>query len=108
MNTNKTIFLNGLTTASFWSFQTHNTIFTNQCEKMSCPSCIQRPVSNQRPLEHELSPITTRPGLTPNPKETYALGSGCSTLGRADPTPENSSLNPKSQNDVIFSQIIFS
>ena len=61
------IFLNGPTPFSFFvyfqSFQTYiNTIFTtNQCEK--CPSSIQYWDSNPRPLEHESSPITTRPGL---------------------------------------------
>ena len=62
-------FLNGPTPFSFFvyfqSFQTNiNTIFTtNQCEK--CPSSIQYWDSNPRPLEHESSPITTRPGLRP-------------------------------------------
>ena len=52
----------------FRSFPTNNTIFTtNQCEKMSkCPSSIRRRDSNPRPYEHELSPITTRPGLPPS------------------------------------------
>ena len=51
----------------FRSFQTNNTIYTtNHCEKMSkCPSSIWRWDSNPRPLKHELSPITTRPGLLP-------------------------------------------
>ena len=50
----------------FWSFQTTNTSFTtNQCEKMSSPSSIPCQDSNPRPLEHESSPITTRPGLPP-------------------------------------------
>ena len=31
--------------------------------KMSCPSSIWRQDSNPQPLEHETSPITTRPGL---------------------------------------------
>ena len=48
------------------SFQTNNTILTkNQCEKMSCPSIIQRWDSNSRLLERESPPITTRPGLLP-------------------------------------------
>ena len=42
----------------------NNTIFTsNQREK--CPSSIRRRDSNPRPFKHELSPITTRPGLPP-------------------------------------------
>ena len=42
------------------------TIFTaNQREKMSCPSSIQCWDLNSRPLKHESSPITTRPGLPP-------------------------------------------
>ena len=46
----------------FSLFQTNNTILTtNQCEK--CPSSIQCKDSNPQPLKHELSPITTRPGL---------------------------------------------
>ena len=50
----------------FWSFQTNKTIFTaNQCEKMSCPSSKWSQDSNSQPLEHELSPMTTRPGLPP-------------------------------------------
>ena len=55
----------GLFFVYFWSFQTNITIFaTNQCEK--CPSSIQCQDSNPQPLKHELSPITTRPGLPPN------------------------------------------
>ena len=47
----------------FQSFQSNNTIFkANQCEK--CPSSIWALDLNPRPLEHELSNITTRPGLT--------------------------------------------
>ena len=50
----------------FWSFQTNNTILkTNLCEKMSCPSSIWRQDLNPQSIEHELSPITTRPGLPP-------------------------------------------
>ena len=48
----------------FWSFLTNNSIFTtNQCEKMSFPSSIGCRDSNPRLLEHQCSPITTRPGL---------------------------------------------
>ena len=44
----------------------NNTIFTkNQCKKMSCPFSIRRRDLNPQPLKHELSPITTRPGLPP-------------------------------------------
>ena len=62
------LFLYGPTPASFfifWSFQTNiNTIFTtNQCEKMSIPSSIWCQDSNPWSLDHESSPITTRPGL---------------------------------------------
>ena len=47
--------------AYFWSFQTNITIFTtNQCEHISCPSSILHQNSNQQPLKHELSPITTK------------------------------------------------
>ena len=43
-------------------FSNNNKILTTkQCEK--CPSSIGRQDSNTRPFEHELSPITTRPGL---------------------------------------------
>ena len=34
--------------------------------KKSCPSSIWHWDSNPQPLEHESSPITTRPGLPPN------------------------------------------
>ena len=59
---------NGPTPASFLFFLglflTNNTILaTNECEK--CPSNIQRRDLNPRPLDHESSPITTRPGLPP-------------------------------------------
>ena len=54
----------GLFFVYFWSFQTNNTIFTsNQYKK--CPSSIQNWDYKPRPLEHESSPITTRPGLPP-------------------------------------------
>ena len=52
---------------------------------MSCPSSIQHQESNPRPLRHELSPITTRPGLPPTPidskffwgqKQTQMVNSG--------------------------------
>ena len=33
---------------------------------MSCPSSIHHRDSNPWPLKHELSPITTRPGLLPS------------------------------------------
>ena len=59
------IFLNGPSQASF-SFIVGLSIFTrNACEKMSCPSSIRCWDSNPRPLNHESSPITTRPGLPP-------------------------------------------
>ena len=69
-------FLNGPTRpffVYFWSFQTNSTIFTtNQCEKMSWPSSIQRWDLNPWPLEHELSPTTTWPGLLPPKWECYS------------------------------------
>ena len=53
-------FLNGPTPASI-SFILD---FSNKyCEKMSSPSSIWRQDSTSQPLNHELSPITTRPGL---------------------------------------------
>ena len=59
------VFLNWPSSASFRlfsSFQTNNTLFTtNQCKK--CPFSIHHPDSNPRPLKHELTLITTRPGL---------------------------------------------
>ena len=70
---------NGPTPASFsfifGLFRTNNTIFTiNQCENMSkSPSSIQRQDSNPQPFEHELSPITTRPGLLPLIIEIYLV-----------------------------------
>ena len=64
-------FLNGPTPASFSNIfgLSKQTIifFTTQCEKMSCPSSIRRRELNPRPLEHALSPITSRPGLMPKP-----------------------------------------
>ena len=52
----------GLFFIYFWSFQVNNNILTtNKCE--ISPSSIQRWNSNPRPFKHELSPITTRPGL---------------------------------------------
>ena len=64
------LFLNGPTPASFsflflvFSNEQFN-FSANQCEKMSkCPSSKWRQDSNPRPFEHDLSPITTRPGLT--------------------------------------------
>ena len=57
----------GLFFVYFRSLQRNiNTIFTtNQCEQTSCQSSIQCWDSNPQPLEHESSPITTRPGLPP-------------------------------------------
>ena len=58
----------GLFLVYFWSFQTNNTVLTtHQCKK--CPSSIWCWDSNPQPLEHELSPITPRPGLPP----TFAI-----------------------------------
>ena len=44
---------------SVFSNKQHN-FSTNQCE--TCPSIIKCQDSNPQPLEHESSPITTRPG----------------------------------------------
>ena len=44
----------------FWSFSNKQYNFkTNQCEKISCPSRIQRSDSNPQPFKHESSPKTT-------------------------------------------------
>ena len=44
----------------FWSFSNKQYNFkTNQCEKISCPSSIQRSDSNPQPFKHESSPKTT-------------------------------------------------
>ena len=60
----------GLFLFDFRLFNQTNTNFaTNQCEK--CPSSIQCWDSNQQPLKHELSPVTTRPGLPPT--ELFSL-----------------------------------
>ena len=68
----KLSFWNGPTLAYFCLFSlfsTNSTIFTtNQCQSMSCPSSVQCRNSNPWPLKHELSPVTTRPGLLPNQK----------------------------------------
>ena len=62
----------GLFFVYFHSFQTNNINFTtNQCEKMSCPSSIQCRDLNPQPLEHESSPINTRPGLPPEKQSLY-------------------------------------
>ena len=65
----------------FRSFQTNiNTIFTtNQYEKMSIPSSLWHRDSNPRPLDHESSPITTRPGFTP--KSQYCFQRKSQTYG---------------------------
>ena len=54
----------GLFFVYFWSFSNKQYNFYNKSMwKMSCPSSIRRWDSNQRPLERESHPITTRPGL---------------------------------------------
>ena len=56
------IFLNGPLPASFsfiFGLLKQTTIFTSQCEKY--PSSIRRRDSNPPPLEHDSSPIITRP-----------------------------------------------
>ena len=56
--------IHGLFSFIFSLFKQNNTIYTtNQCEKMSRPSSILHQESNPRPLKHESSPTTTRPGL---------------------------------------------
>ena len=65
-----TFFLkNGPTPASFSVIfvfsNTHHNFITNKCEKG--PSSIWCQDSNSQPLEYESHPITTRPGLLPNP-----------------------------------------
>ena len=46
--------------------KSNNTIVTtSQCKKVLCLSNMWHEDSNSQPLEHELSPITTRPGLPP-------------------------------------------
>ena len=52
----------GLFFVYFRSFQTNNKISTTN----QCPSSIWCRDSNPRPHKHELSPITTRPGLPPS------------------------------------------
>ena len=68
-HSNNIIFLNGPSSASFsfifvFSNKQYNSL-TIMCEKMLWPSSIRHRDSNQRPLEHESLPITTRPGLPP-------------------------------------------
>ena len=41
-------------------------IFTTNTNVKKCPSTMRCRDSNSGPLEHELPPITTRPGLPPN------------------------------------------
>ena len=58
------------------SFQKINTFLQQINVKNVSPSSIQRRDSNPLPLEHESSPITTRPGLLPSllnclPARTY-------------------------------------
>ena len=68
----------------FWFFQANNTIFrTNQCEKS--PSGIRHRDSNPRPLKHESSPITTRPGLPPWSLKLFSDLSVADGLGTGRP-----------------------
>ena len=53
----------GLLFRLFLVFANKHIFTTNQCEKMSIPSCIRHRDSNPRLLNQESSPITTRPGL---------------------------------------------
>ena len=48
-------------------------------KKMSIPSSLWRRDSNPRPLDHESSPITTRPGFTP--KSQYCFQRKSQTYG---------------------------
>ena len=62
------LFLNGPTTASFsfiFGLFKQTIQFLQQINVKKCPSSIQRQDSNPQPFKHELSPITTRPGLPP-------------------------------------------
>ena len=72
----------GLFFVYFRSFQTNNTIVTiYQCEKMSCPYSIWCRDSNQRPLEHEWSPITTRSVyLFPTESSSLSIPSVCAPI----------------------------
>ena len=67
LNWQQIFFKNGPTPASFSIFSVFSNkqynFYNNSMWKMSCPSSIQRRDSNPRPLEHKMSPITTRPGL---------------------------------------------
>ena len=67
------VFTNGPSPASvffyFRSFQANNVVLT----KMSCPSSISCQDSNPWPLEHQSSPITTRPGLPPYSEFIFRL-----------------------------------
>ena len=51
----------------FWSFKKKTIQFLQKINVNKCSSRIRRRDSNPRPFKHELSPITTRPGLPPNP-----------------------------------------
>ena len=83
----------GLFFVYFWSFQTNNTIFTtNQCEK--CPSRIRRRDSNPRPFKHEMSTISTRPGLQENSKRQQMKSAVAQLVERLLPTPEVRGSNP--------------
>ena len=57
----------------FSSFQTHITIFTTNRYVKKCPCSIQSRYSNSQPLEHDSSPITTRPGLPSAPVTTVSF-----------------------------------
>ena len=89
----------GLFLYIFGLFRTNNSIFaTNQCQK--CPSSIWRRDSNPLCLEHESSPITTRPGLPVNPSF-----SGCDHKSwelRATKTTSESSLLCKNVYDLSW------
>ena len=84
-------FKNGTTPALFvyfQAFQINNTIMTaNKCEKMSCPSSLRCQDLSSQPLQHESSPITTRPGF-PLPSWSGRLR-GCRQIWR--PTTTNCS-----------------
>ena len=51
----------------FSYYQTNfRSLTTIVCGKILCPSGIRRRDSNPQPLEHESTPITTKPGLPPS------------------------------------------
>ena len=60
---------------------------------MSCPSSIQCWDSKPQPLKHELTPITTRPGLLP-----YATNVCCAMIGCSNFPDQSECLKPGHHN----------